>query len=66
MSMRVFKLKLLKAMKPTLGSVHGQGQLGAKLLMDDGSMTEIDLNLETKDLSWYGVQNGSCILLYYE
>jgi len=71
MSMRNFRLKLLKAIKSVseANSRNARAQggqtsgLNAWLVMRDGSLSEIDFG-DGRDLAWLGLQSDSRIFVY--
>lgn len=62
MGMRSFRLKLAKALKISASSGKGSPS-GVWLLMGDGFMTELDMGREAADLAWWGIQDGSRVLV---
>ncbi|KAH8117073.1 RNI-like protein [Phellopilus nigrolimitatus] len=70
MTMRVFRLKLMKALKLASGRREAhqgfQPHLGAWLMMDGDDLTELDFAQEARDLAWWGVRDGSRVLVCTE
>jgi len=69
MSMRNFRLKLLKALKTVSEANYRDAQgeqaasnLSAWLMMNDGSLSEIDFG-DGRDLAWWGLQSDSHIFV---
>ena len=61
MSVRTFRLKVAKTFKIPRAS---QAALGLWLRMPDGNLAEIDGALDDRDLDWWGIEDGSEIILY--
>ena len=62
MAMRTFRLKLLKALK-VAADVTRRGDVDVYLVMDDDRITKLDMIQETRDLAWWGIQNGSQVVV---
>jgi hypothetical protein len=65
MAMRTFRLKLLKALK-LVPDVVCQGDVDVYLVMDDERLTKLDMLQGGRDLSWWGIQHGSRIVVLRE
>lgn len=63
MTLRTFRLKLAKALKFKLSRTQTE-EMRLWLVMPDSSLGEITSERETDDLSWWGVEDGSEIVLY--
>ncbi|KAI5119941.1 hypothetical protein M0805_002130 [Coniferiporia weirii] len=66
MTVRSFRLKLLKALKLSSASFRQETRLAVWLLMNDNNLTELDLDQETRDLAWWGIQDGSQFIVRTE
>ena len=69
MTLRLLRLKLLKALKIPASSARLErlgNELSAFLVMDDGSLSELDFRQEHREVAWWGVQDGSRIVVYVE
>lgn len=61
MTMRTFRLKLCKTLKIPKPK---QASVKLWLVMPDNRISEIDNEQSTHDLSWWGIENGSSVLVY--
>ena len=62
MEMRSFRLKLLKALK-VAADVVLRGDIDVYLVMDDDRLTKLDMIQERRDLAWWGIQDGSHVVV---
>ena len=63
MGMRTFRLKLLKALRAPPDVVR-RGQVDVYLVMEDDKLTKLDTIQDSRDLAWWGVQNGSQVVVF--
>jgi len=65
MTMRVFRIKLLKTLKiPPLAGRIDVPHPRAWLVMDESALSELDLEQDSRDLAWWGIQNESEVFVY--
>lgn len=64
MTLRVFKAKLMKTLR--ISKVRRLSALNMKywLAISDNQLVALHDNDETRDLSWCGIEDGSCILVF--
>jgi hypothetical protein len=61
MPTRIFRQKISKTFK-----VIGCGRVDLWLRMNDDTLIEMAQNDDDRDLSWWGIDNGSDIFTYFE
>lgn len=64
MAMRLLRLKLLKFLKLPVDRAHQEGSIEIWIVMDDDGLTKLDLEDESRDLAWWGMQDGSHIVVF--
>lgn len=64
MAMKVFRLRLIKLLKLPPNQANGVHKVHAWMLMDDDSLSEMDFEPGTQEVSWWGLEEGSRILVY--
>jgi hypothetical protein len=62
MAIRVFKLKLSKVLKLPLDTFQ-LDDADVYLVMGDDKLSKLDLREEERDLAWWGIQNGSHVIV---
>lgn len=63
MSVRLLRPKILKALKLPVDRTR-QGTDSIWMMMGDDTVTKLDLEQETRDLAWWGIQNDSHVVIF--
>lgn len=64
MSLKLLRLKILKALRlPLDRKASNVENMDTWLIMNDDKLTKLDMDQENHDLSWWGIQSGSEIVV---
>jgi len=61
MSLRIFRLKVLKLIRNSSG---GTGSIQLWLKMKDGELVQMDTEHDNQDIAWWGIEHDSDVLYH--
>ncbi|EJD02198.1 RNI-like protein [Fomitiporia mediterranea MF3/22] len=64
MSIRLLKPKLLKGLRLPLDRTHQASDFTLWLVMEDDWLTKLDIEQESRDLAWWGIEDGSHLVVF--